>query len=1261
MSMDRTEEQAASVTAPHDSVEDMRFALLGPLRAWLPGREVDLGSPQQRAVLAAMLLRQGRPIAVEQLVDAIWGDSPSPGAVSTVRTYVSRLRRVLEPDRESGRRARVVVSVAGGYALSHRQGTVDMEEFEARAADGRRLDDAGLPHDAAEALTSALDIWQGPALGGVPGPLADAERMRLEERRMSVLEAKLDLGLRLGRHDDAVAELTALCAAHPLRERLWALLILGLYRCGRRADALRAYREARKVLVAELGVEPGRELQDLHAGVLTGNLPSAGSEAPARPADTSLRAATAPIARGQSSTKDDGTPGTTPSGGQPFPSADAASAVPPRQLPDRLATFVGRKDEIAEAMSLVPAPGEPSAVIAISGTAGVGKTAAAVHLAHAVAGRFPEGQLYLNLRGFDPSGGAVQPAAAIQAILTAVGHERQIPRDPDAQMDLYRSVLAQRPLLILLDNARDSDHVRPLLPSTSGCLVLVTSRDPLAGLVTTHSAFPIALGALEEDEAVAFLAERIGRARASAEPRAVRDIVNACARLPLALAIVASHAATHPASSLSRVATELRLARGDLDAFQTSDSPVDPRPADAPARRDTPRGPVALHSLPRAIDDFVGRRAELLRLTELADDAAGRTASDSAVVAAVYGPPGAGKTALAVHAVRRLADRFPDGQIVLDLRGTDENPPQTAELMLRALKALGCSDHDLAGTGPRDRPGLYQEMVAHRRCLLVLDNAHDEAQVRPLLPHAGPGMALITSRRMLTGLSNVHRLPLAQLSAEDAIAFLAALAGAERAAADPEALADIARRCDYLPLALRVAGNWLVTRTGWSVRRLADRLAQEERRLDALTAGDVHVAAAFDLSYRRLSPGAARMFRLLALVEGPDIGAACAARLIGQALFDAEDTMEELVESGLLNTERDRYRLHDLLKLFARTRLVKEESAEQITQARTSMNDWLLETAIVAGRWYEPDHGAPPADWQGTVDLSTPDKARKWLRAEGLNWLAALRAAARTGQHARVVEVAEALHWFSDQWIFWGHWHEVFRTAAEAAGALNDPLLEATQLNYHAWALLVCEGRPLDSLPRATNALACARRAGDAAQQAWAHLYLALAHRRLRDMASAERHNREAIHLFEAAGDLHGALQALHVSGQLQLDDGRPRDAVVAYRRTLTFLDQHAHELAPHIAAFSRTNLHGSVGVAHLALDDAEQALEHLETAVGLSRAMNNPGLESRHLVHLAQALEEVGRAAEAHAVYTRILSLGGDGGRDAVTTARAWLAARRT
>lgn len=664
-------------------------------------------------------------------------------------------------------------------------------------------------------------------------------------------------------------------------------------------------------------------------------------------------------------------------------------------------------------------------------------------------------------------------------------------------------------------------------------------------------------------------------------------------------------------------------------------------------------GLADMRAFPRGVDDFVGREQELTQLGVLA----GQAFLGQPQVVAVSGPPGTGKTTLALHAAGELANRFPDGQLVLDLRGMDDDPPHPAELMLRVLKVFGVADRDLAKAGPQGHPELYRQTLAGRRCLLVMDNARDEAQVRPLLPSAGAGMVLITSRRMLTGLENVERIPIGELSPTDAGTFLTSVIGKDRADADPDALSEVALRCAYLPLALRVAGNWLATRTGWSVRRLADRLALQERRLDALAAGDLRVSAAFDLSYRQLTPDAARLFRFLALVDGPDVSVAGSAQLTGQGLFDVEDALEELVETGLLGTDRDRYRLHDLLRLYARDRLKAEESEEAAALARSDLHRWLLETAVVAGRWFEPDYGAPPATWQGTVDLSTADHARQWLQAEGINWLAALRYAAIQENHASVVEVADALHWFSDQWIFWGHWPEVCAIAASSAKALGDPRIEASHLNNHAWALLVCEGRHHASMDRSAEALAAAQRANDTAQQGWSHSYMAWALSQLGDYAAAAPHNREAAQLFEAAGNLHGTIHAMSSHADTLLRAGRYEESITEHIRTLAFIEQAEDRIEPHSAAFTRTNLQTSIGQAHTLLRNWTEAADHLRIAVSLARAGANHGLESRALIHLADALRAAGHLEQARDAYTQCLQLGSSGNPQHLMTARERLA----
>ncbi|MEE4546971.1 helix-turn-helix domain-containing protein [Streptomyces sp. V4-01] len=681
--------------------------------------------------------------------------------------------------------------------------------------------------------------------------------------------------------------------------------------------------------------------------------------------------------------------------------------------------------------------------------------------------------------------------------------------------------------------------------------------------------------------------------------------------------------------------------------------------------------PVGVSSFPRGTEDFVGRADELWRLETLAGavgtgDGAGAPGSDvaadvyaSPVVVAIHGAPGAGKTALASRAARHLADRFPDGQLMVDLMGTDNDPPAPAELMVRVLKAVGVPDRELAQAGALGRPALYRQVLAGRCCLLVLDNARDEAQVRPLLPSAGRAFVVVTSRRMLTGLDDVHRLQLGRLSPAESAVFLTSLVGEERACADPEAVEDVGRLCGHLPLALRVAGNLLATRSGWSVRRLAERLAHEERRLEVLSAGDVRVGSAFELSYRQLTPSGARLFRRLALVPAPDMSAACAAQLTGQSLYDTEDALEELVEAGLLDGAGERYRLHDLLALYARIRLTSEESAEEIERSRAAMFRWLLDTAAVAGRWYEPGHDASAPPVPGTVDLSTVDKARDWLQTEAANWLAAVHAAAANGDHAAVVDVVAALQWFADHWMYWGHWAEVFGVSARSAQALGDPLLEATHLNFYAWALGMCEERFQDSLRCSAQALTAARLAGDTLQQAWAHSYAGWAHRFLGDGERAVADIAAAAELFQAAGYLPGMLTALQQRAMTLRDIVDDQEAAIAvFHEVLARADEFEEQIGSQVASIYRCNSLAGQGGCYSRLKRWDDAVRAVEASVELSRSVGNTAMEGRYLIHLGDALSGAGRSAEARAVFEQCAALGPDAGTEHIAEARSRLAA---
>ncbi|MFD9326778.1 BTAD domain-containing putative transcriptional regulator [Streptomyces sp. NPDC060065] len=534
----------------------LRFSLLGPLRAWRGTTELALGSPQQRAVLAILLLRRGHAVGLADLVDGIWGAQPPPGAVSVLRTYISRLRKLLEPERAPGQPSGLLVSIGDGYALRTDTVSSDLAEFEEALAEAERRRATGDRHVAVRLLRTVLAAGEGTALAGVPGPYAEAARVSLAEQRLGVLEFGLRMELELGRHEGVVPELLELRGAHPLRESVSELLLIALYRCGRQAEALEAYARTRRVLVDELGIEPGPSLRAVHARLLAGD-PALAQPMPQETA-------------GDTDAPD--SPGAGPRREPDVPSpARRTGVVPPSQLPADLSLFTGRRSELDYVEALLPdGDGPPGTAVigVVDGMAGTGKTTLAVHWAHRIAHRFPDGSLYVNLRGYDPGGSRMDPGDATGMFLMALGVAPQaVPEGLDAQAALYRSVLADRRVLIVLDNARDTEQVRPLLPGTPGSLVIVTSRSRLSGLVAGHGAHPLTLPPLTAEESLELLTRRLGAARVGDEPEAASAIVDLCARLPLALAIVAARAAHHPDFRLTDIVDELRYDHGSLDAF----------------------------------------------------------------------------------------------------------------------------------------------------------------------------------------------------------------------------------------------------------------------------------------------------------------------------------------------------------------------------------------------------------------------------------------------------------------------------------------------------------------------------------------------------------------------------------------------------------------------------------------------------------------------------------------------------------------------
>ncbi|MEU0565045.1 tetratricopeptide repeat protein [Nonomuraea sp. NPDC005983] len=643
--------------------------------------------------------------------------------------------------------------------------------------------------------------------------------------------------------------------------------------------------------------------------------------------------------------------------------------------------------------------------------------------------------------------------------------------------------------------------------------------------------------------------------------------------------------------------------------------------------------PAGLCELPRSVDDFTGRAAELA----WADDFVHATDEPGAAgVALITGAAGLGKTSLAVRAAHILRPSFPDGVFLIDLFGMSPQPLTVDDALMQVLRALGAAERHV----PPDtlgRASLYRSLLRERRVLVVLDNARSEEQVRPLLPGGGPSRAFVTSRRLLAGLEGVHRLSLGPLPSPEAAELLTGILGKRGSSDGGVAIGELAQLCGGLPLALRIIGNRLLSRPGWQATELVARLADEEQRLDQLRAGDIKIANAFGMSYEQLATSARRVFRRLALVPGRDFDAALAAVVGGTSIEDAWDALDELVDLGLLQDGTSgRYRFHDLVRLFARDRLHAEETAAErdaITQAMTS---WLLRTATTAGRWFEPAYGRPDRPDADLADLSTPEEADHWLRANADNWLGALRVAASGGGHAAVLDCAESMDWFSDRWMHAPHWHEVFTLGAEAAAALGDPARQARQLNLLAWVHLVPRDDPEAALRYTAQAMDLATRSGDTAQIASAHHNAGGALRRLGRLDEATASETRAAEMFRAIGDIDSYCQCLGSLGTCLRDAGNHTEALEQYLDLWTLVNDGQSGVTPSIAAFTRPIALARVGECLGLLGRRSEAITKLTEAISLMEQAQLPAPQARSLETLAALLADEGRTGESRRAYAR-------------------------
>ncbi|WP_091373097.1 XRE family transcriptional regulator [Actinokineospora alba] len=461
-----------------------------------------------------------------------------------------------------------------------------------------------------------------------------------------------------------------------------------------------------------------------------------------------------------------------------------------------------------------------------------------------------------------------------------------------------------------------------------------------------------------------------------------------------------------------------------------------------------------LYALPAA-PALVGRERELEQLSR---------AAETGGVMVVMGPPGVGKTSLAVAAADRLTAQFPDGCLALDLRGVDDHPISAAAALERMLTTLGVPANRIPAL-EIDRSSLFRTLLRDRRVLVVLDNAADEAQVRPLLSSGERSLTIVTSRRSLAGLEAAHWLTLDVLPAVSSLDLLAEIVGDELVRGEPEAAAEVVRLCSNLPLAVRIVGNRLATRRHWSLAYLVRQLQDERTRLDSLSAGDLQLRSAFEVSLRRLSPGAQLVFRRLALVPGAHFDDDLATIATGVSPAEIDAYLDELVEASLLNVMSAPMRLqfHDLIRLFAGERLAADEPGDVRAQLNEGLCAYILEKTTAAGRLFLSTVSEVPAD----SPFQSQDAAKEWLDHEATNWLAALRQAAALGWHREVVDCTWTLHNYSHGRESRHRWNEVFEFGVNAARALGDRIAEVdllTQLgSAYQWGLADSE-RALSTL-----------------------------------------------------------------------------------------------------------------------------------------------------------------------------------------------------
>jgi tetratricopeptide (TPR) repeat protein len=643
-----------------------------------------------------------------------------------------------------------------------------------------------------------------------------------------------------------------------------------------------------------------------------------------------------------------------------------------------------------------------------------------------------------------------------------------------------------------------------------------------------------------------------------------------------------------------------------------------------------PERPVPAQ-LPPDVPEFTGRSVEVARLRGQLGSTNGLHGGRGRAVAisAIAGKPGIGKSALAIHLAHEVAPAFPDGQLYANLRGAERQGLDPAVVLGQFLHALRLPDEDIP-TELDEQVARYRTLLASRRMLVVLDNAADATQVRPLLPGSATCAVLITSRNPLTALEGANPLSLEFLDRQAAVELLDKLTGRARVAAEPQAADAIAGYCGDLPLALRIAGARLAARPAWPLAALAERLADERRRLTELRAGDLEVRASFELAYTGLAPDDARTFRLLGLLDGPDYTAEVVATLAGGLPDDAEEILERLADAQLLETpQARRYQLHDLLRLFARERLAAEEPERQRTAALERALGWYLERGRQATWYLRPARPATPA---AASPFTSHAEALAWLEVERPNLVAAIRQASQHGWHRLTWQLAEVLWAFFKLRRYWGDWQETAELGLRAARQAGDSAATGRMLHDLGYVL-----RDRRRFPKATDlleeSLAVFRKLEDRFWEGRTLGTLGTAYRMQRHLDQAVVCYEQSLTIRREVGDRRGQAQALEALGNCYRQQQRFDEATACLTQGLAGY----RELGDRWGEGRALGLLGSVSLEQERFDDAVALLEE---SLAITREVGNQYGEGLTLADVARASVGQRRLREADSYLRQSLAI---------------------